>query len=146
MAELKTKENDASVDEFIDAVSDETKRADARAVCALMAEATGEPARMWGASIVGFGHYHYRYASGREGDWFLVGFSPRARNLTLYVMPGFANYGELLERLGKHKTGKSCLYVNKLADVDEAALRELVFESVAFMREKYPSEPSGDAP
>lgn len=138
MAEVKTKENDASVDAFLAGVEDERKRADAEAVRALMEELSGAPARMWGANIVGFGHYHYRYASGREGDWFRVGFSPRKRNLTLYIMAGFGAYEGLLGRLGKHRTGKSCLYVNKLADVDAGALRELVAASLDHMRELYP--------
>ncbi|NDJ60850.1 MAG: DUF1801 domain-containing protein [Chloroflexi bacterium] len=95
---------------------------------ALMQEVTGEPPVMWG-SIVGFGRYHYRYASGREGDWFLAGFAPRKQNLSLYITAGFDEYGELLEKLGKHKIGKACLYIKKLADVDETVLRELVKRS-----------------
>lgn len=93
---------------------------------------------MWGSSIVGFGSYHYQYASGREGDWPIVGFSPRKQNLTLYIMNGFDRYESLLARLGKHKTGKSCLYLNKLEDVDLQLLRELIQESVAYMKNKYP--------
>ena len=103
----------------------------------LMREVTGEPPKMWGASIVGFGSYHYRYASGREGDWLVVGFAPRKQNLVIYIMPGFARYGALLARLGKFRTGKSCLYVNKLDDVDPDVLEELVRESVAEMRRRY---------
>jgi hypothetical protein len=91
---------------------------------------------MWGPSIIGYGDHHYVYESGREGDWFLVGFSPRKRNLVLYIMPGFAAYAELLEQLGKHKTGKSCLYINKLADVDVKVLTKLVRESVKHMKNK----------
>ena len=94
-----------------------------------MAEETGEPPRMWGASIVGFGSYHYAYASGREGDWMALGFSPRKANLTLYLMDGFGGYGELLDRLGKHSTGKSCLYIKRLSDVDVDVLREMVRRS-----------------
>ena len=100
-----------------------------------------EPARMWGTSIVGFGSYHFKYDSGREGDWFLTGFAPRKQSLTLYVMPGFEHYEQLLARLGKHKIGKSCLYINKLADVDMQVLRELIAESVAHMRRSYPVSP-----
>ena len=99
-----------------------------------MSEITGEPAEMWGGSIIGFGSYHYVYESGREGDWFLTGFAPRKQSLTLYIMPGFEHYDDLLARLGKHKIGRSCLYINKLADVDMDVLRELVAESVSHMR------------
>ena len=137
MAELETKESEASVEAFLASVPDEQQRADARAVCALMGEVTGQPPKMWGKSMVGFGRYHYRYASGREGDWFVVGFSPRKRDLTLYIMPGFRAYEGLLAKLGKHKTGKSCLYLKRLSDVDGAVLRELVTRSVAHMRETH---------
>ena len=140
MSDMKTKPTDASVDAFIDAIPDERKREDARAVAALMAEVTGTPAKMWGSSIVGFGSYHYRYASGREGDFMETGFSPRKQALTLYIMAGFSAYPDLLARLGKHSTGKSCLYIKRLADVDLAVLRELVERSVAFIRKKYPSD------
>ena len=119
------------------AIEDERKRADARTVAGIMRDATGDEPRMWGPGIVGFGSYHYKYASGREGDWMLTGFSPRARNLTLYIMSGFREYEDLLARLGKHKTGKSCLYVNKLDDVDLDVLRELVERSVRYMAEAH---------
>jgi len=132
MAEPKTKKTAASVTAFIDAVDNEVRRADAKAVLRLMKDVTGEKAAMWGPSIVGFGAY--RSAS---GDWPIVGFSPRKSNLVLYIMPGFAQYEALLKKLGKHKTGKSCLYLNKLADVDMAVLRELVERSVAHMRAKH---------
>lgn len=134
MAELKTQENDASVEDFLNRVPDENKRADSFKVLQWMQEESGEPPRMWGDSIVGFGRYRYRYASGRTGEWPLVGFSPRKQNLTLYIMSGFDQYEDLRARLGKHKVGKSCLYVNKLTDVDEAALRELIRHSVDHMR------------
>ena len=134
MAELKTKENDQSVEAFLSSIDDVQKQADCRALVAIMQEATGAAPRMWGDSIVGFGHYHYKYASGREGDWFLTGFAPRKQNLTLYIMAGFDNYEALLGRLGKHTTGKSCLYVKRLADVDMPVLTELVVESVAHMK------------
>lgn len=138
MTELKTKENDASVTDFLNGVADERKRVDAFKVMHLMQEETGESPRMWGDSIVGFGHYHYKYASGREGEWPLVAFSPRKQNLTLYIMAGFDQYEELRARLGKHKVGKSCLYVNKLTDLDETALRELIRLSVDHMRATNP--------
>ena len=134
MAELKTKENDQSVEAFLAGIEDAQKQADCRTLVAIMQEATGAAPRMWGESIVGFGHYHYKYASGREGDWFLTGFAPRKQNLTLYIMAGFDNYEALLSKLGKHSTGKSCLYVKRLADVDMPVLTELVVESVAHMK------------
>ena len=138
MAKMKTTPTEASVDAYIDAVEDAQKREDCRAVAAMMAEVTGAPARMWGSSIVGFGSYHYRYASGREGDFMETGFAARKRELTLYVMAGFSEYGDLLAKLGKHKTGKSCLYIKRLADVDEDVLREVVERSVAWIRARYP--------
>ena len=137
MSQLKTTQNDADVNEFLDAVENPRRRADARQVLDLIQAVTGEPPKMWGTSIVGFGSYHYRYASGREGDWPIVGFSPRKQNLVIYIMPGFSDYGELLGRLGKYRTGKSCLYINKLEDVDLTLLEELVRESVAEMRRRY---------
>lgn len=103
----------------------------------LMEELTGMEAKMWGASIVGFGDYHYQYESGREGDFFKVGFSPRKQNLTLYIMPGFDRYEDLMAKLGIFKTGKSCLYLKKLEDVNAEVLRELIVESVRYMNEKY---------
>lgn len=138
MAELKTKKNDASVEAFIDSVAHDKRREDCRTVAALMTEITGEPPSMWGSSIIGFGAYHYRYASGREGEWPLTGLSPRKQSLTLYIMAGFSRYESLLGQLGKHKTGKSCLYINKLEDVDMAVLRTLIEESVAFLRQSKP--------
>lgn len=130
MTELKTRPTDASVARFLDGVPDAAMRDDCRALVAMMEKASGEPPRMWGSSIVGFGSYHYKYDSGREGDWFLTGFAPRKQDLTLYIMPGFERYGELLGRLGRHKTGKSCLYIKRLADVDLDVLEELVTRSV----------------
>ena len=138
MAKMKTTPTQASVDAYIDAVEDARKRTDCRAVAAMMAEVTGAPARMWGPSIVGFGSYHYRYASGREGDFMETGFAARKRAVTLYIMAGFSEYGDLLAKLGKHHTGKSCLYVKCLADVDQAVLREMVERSVAWIRARYP--------
>ncbi len=139
MSDMKTQPTAASVDVFLDAVEDERKREDARTVAAMMAEITGAPAQMWGSSIVGFGSYHYRYESGREGDFMETGFSPRQRALTLYIMAGFSEYGDLLAKLGKHTTGKSCLYVKRLSDVDQDVLRQLVERSVQYLRDKYPS-------
>ncbi len=131
MVELKTKQNKASVTGFLRGIEDPQRRKDCRAVLELMKEVTGSRPKMWGDSIVGFGSYHYKYASGREGDWFVTGFSPRKANLTLYIMAGFSRYKELLAKLGKHKTGVSCLYIKRLADVDLAILRQLVEDSFA---------------
>ena len=138
MAELKTKATDASVEAFLHGVESEKKREDAFAILALMAEVTGEPPKLWGSSIIGFGSYHYKYASGHEGDACLTGFSPRKQNLVLYILAGFDQYDALLAKLGKYKTGKSCLYINKLADIDQTVLRELVSQSVAHMRATNP--------
>jgi hypothetical protein len=126
MAELKTQRTDASVAEFLAGVADPRRRAEAEAVCALMTEETGVEPAMWGTSIVGFGSYDYRYGSGRTGTWPAVGLSPRKANLTVYLSAGFDEYADLLARLGRHSTGKSCLYLTKLSDVDLDALRELV--------------------
>ena len=138
MSDLKTRPTDASVEAFLDAVDDERRRSDARVVAGMMAEITGSTGVMWGSSIVGFGTYHYRYASGREGTFFETGFSPRKRALTLYVMAGFSEYADLLGGLGRHTTGKSCLYVRRLADVDLDVLRDLLARSVDYVRAKYP--------
>lgn len=133
MAELKTKPNEQSVTAFLQAVPDERKREDSFAILELMKEVTGQEPKMWGDSIVGFGNYHYKYATGREGDWFVTGFSPRKQNLTLYIMSGFDEYEALLTQLGKYKTGNACLYINKLADVDREVLKELIEKSVAHL-------------
>lgn len=137
MAELKTKPTDGSVEAFLNRIPDETKRRDAFTVLELMRQATQEEPVMWGDSIVGFGSYHYKYASGREGDWFLIGFSPRKQNLTLYIMDGFDGYDELLQALGKHRTGKSCLYLKRLAQIHLPALEELIQRSVQHMVETH---------
>ena len=137
MSDLKTTPNNASVEDFLNQVEPEQKRQDAFEILRMMKEVTGAEPQMWGPSIVGFGSYRYKYDSGREGDWFLVGFSPRKQNLTLYIMAGFKRYEELLAKLGKHKTGKSCLYLNKLADVDQKVLREMVAASVEYLSKKY---------
>jgi hypothetical protein len=136
MAEAKTQPTKASVAAFLKAVPDEQRRKDGQAVAKLMQEITGEKPVMWGPSIVGFGKYRYRYASGQEGEWPIAGFSPRKSDLVLYIMPGFDRYEALLAKLGRHKTGKSCLYLRKLSDADPAVLRELVSLSVAAMEKK----------
>ncbi len=134
MAKLKTSKNDGDVYDFLNAVENEKKREDCFKILELMQEITGEPPKMWGNSIVGFGDYHFRYDSGREGEWFLSAFSPRKENLTLYIMAGFRRYDELMAKLGKYKTGRSCLYIKKIEDIDWAVLRELVEQSVAHVR------------
>jgi len=133
MAELKTKKNDASVKEFIDAIPDVQKREDSRALLQIMKQVTKKQPKMWGTSIVGFGSYHYKYASGREGDWPVTAFSPRKQDLTLYIMSGFSGKAGLMAKLGKHKTGKACLYLKRLSDVDSAVLKKLIEESVKQM-------------
>ena len=132
-AEAKTKPNDQSVEGFLNKVPDDKKRQDSFAILELMKQVTGEEPIMWGDSIVGFGTYKYKYASGKEGEWPVTGFSPRKQNLTLYIMSGFDEYDELLENLGVHSTGKSCLYIKKLEDVDQDVLRDLVSKSVEHM-------------
>ena len=129
MAENKTKVNDGNVEAFLHSVENKQRRDDSFAVLDLMRDALGEPPKMWGPSIVGFGSYTYKYKSGREGEWMLVGFSPRKQALTIYVMSGFDEYADLMAKLGKHKTGKSCLYIKKLSDVDQDVLKELVVKS-----------------
>ncbi|NJN83298.1 MAG: DUF1801 domain-containing protein [Caldilineaceae bacterium] len=138
MAENKTQPTDESVEAFLDRVSDEKKRQDCLTLLKLMHEVTGQAPQMWGTSIVGFGRFHYRYASGREGEMPLIGFSPRKQNLTLYIMDGFDEYDRLLEKLGKHSTGKSCLYIKRLDDVDLPTLQRLIVESVKHMVESNP--------
>lgn len=130
MSENKTKPTEQDVDGFLDSISDTQRRADCQAIVALMREATGAAPRMWGANIVGFGDHHYRYASGRAGDTFITGFSPRKQNMTLYLSYGFDQHGDLLARLGKHSTGKACLYIKRLADIDQIVLRELFKRTV----------------
>ena len=128
--ELKTKVNAASVEGFLNSVTDEQKREDCFEILKIMKQVTKEAPKMWGSSIVGFGSYHYKGASGREGDWLLTGFSPRKQNLTLYIMGGFDSHKDLLKKLGKYKTSVGCLYIKKLDDVDKKVLKELVAESV----------------
>ena len=134
-AELKTKVNEASVTNFIDSVEDEQKRKDCFEILKLMKQITKEEPKMWGASIVGFGSYHYKGKSGREGDWMLTGFSPRKQNLTLYLMGGFDTHADLLQKLGKFTTGAGCLYIKKLDDVDKKVLKELEQASVKRMKQ-----------
>lgn len=131
MSDLKTTRHDGDVIAFIESVDNERRKRDSFVVLELMRDVTGQEPEMWGPAIVGFDSYRYKYESGREGEWFRVGFSPRKQNLTLYIMPGFEQYAGLLDRLGKHKIGKSCLYINKLDDVDLDVLRELIAQSVA---------------
>ena len=140
MADLKTKENDANVEAFLQNVEDEKKREDSFKVLALIEDVTGQKAKMWGASIVGCGSYRYKYATGREGDWMMIGFSPRKANLTLYIAGGFEPHTSLMEKLGKHKTGKGCLYINKLADVNENVLKQLLKDSMLYVKEQHPPQ------
>ena len=137
MAELKTKKNKASVTDFMNGISDPQKRKDCRAIARMMREATGKRAKMWGSSIVGYDSYDYAYASGQSGEWPITGFSPRARNISIYIMSGFKGQAALLKKLGKHKTGASCLYIKRLDDVDEKVLSRLIRDSVKAMRRKY---------
>jgi hypothetical protein len=130
MSEPKTRPTDQEVEVFLAGIADDRQRRDCRTIMGLMREVTGTEPRMWGPSIVGFGQYHYRYASGREGDWPLTGFSPRKQNLTVYLAYGLEQHADLLERLGKHKVGKACLYLKSLDAVDQGALRELIRRSV----------------
>ena len=138
MAAPKTQANDASVEGFLAGVDNERRREETRVIIKLMERVTGHPAKMWGTSIIGFDTYHYKYASGREGDWMISGVSPRKAALTIYVMAGFSRYPDLMEKLGKYKTGSSCLYVNKLDDVNMGVLEALITRSVTDMREMYP--------
>jgi Domain of unknown function (DU1801) len=138
MAANETVQTSADVDAFVAAIADETQRADALTLCALMEQLSGEPPRMWGPSIIGFGSYHYKYESGREGDSLRIGFSPRKGQTVLYIVNGFAGHAELLARLGKHKTGKSCLYIKWLSDIDMAALEAMITASLRHMAAVYP--------
>jgi len=135
MAEIKTRKNAASIEEFIAAVANDTRREDAEAVLKLMQKVTGKKPRMWGPTIIGFDEYHYRYDSGHEGDMCMIGFSPRASALTLYTLPAFDGREELLSNLGKHKEGKGCLYINKLADVDLKVLETIIRTAYQWMQQ-----------
>jgi nucleoid DNA-binding protein len=136
MAELKTKINNSSVEKFLNSVEDDQKRKDSLTILNMMKKISKEVPKMWGPNIVGFGKYDYKYKSGREGAWFLTGFSPRKQNLTIYIMSGFKRYNDLMKNLGKYKTGSSCLYIKKLEDVDMKVLKELISESVKHMKNK----------
>lgn len=136
MAELKTKPTTESVQDFLDRISDPERRQDCFAVAKVMEEITGEKPKMWGPSIVGFGTYHYKYASGREGDWPVTGFSPRKKDLTLYIMMGFEKHDELMKQLGKHSVGKSCLYIKRLSDIHVPTLKKLIKASVKQLRDQ----------
>lgn len=137
MAELKTKETKASVREFLASLDDKQKRADCKVIARMMREATGKKAKMWGKTIVGFDKYDYKYASGQSGTFMITGFSPRVQNLVVYIMPGFSKYAGLMKKLGKYKTGKSCLYIKRLEDVDQNVLARLIRMSVKDMYRKY---------
>jgi hypothetical protein len=139
MAEVKTKENNRSVDDFLNVIDNDQKRNDCFELLKIMTETTKEPPKMWGDSIVGFGSYHYKYDSGHEGDSCLTGFSPRKQNISVYIMKGFEKREELLQKLGKHKTGSACLYINKLGDVNTTVLKALIKESFDYMKKKYKS-------
>lgn len=140
MAANKTQETDADVQAFVDAVPDAGQRVDAAAIIALMSNASGHPPKMWGPSIIGFGSYHYRYDSGRAGDMCRIGFSPRKGQTVLYIVTGFPEHAAIMARLGTYKTGKSCLYVKRLADIDMGVLGELVTASLAEMDRRYPPD------
>ena len=142
MAENKTQATDVSVSDFIAAVDHPTRKADAAVLDALFRKVTGWQPQMWGPTMVGYGSYHYVYDSGREGDFLATGFSPRMANLSIYIMPGYADFSEILSRLGKHKIGKSCLYINKLADVDLDVLEELIRAGLKDLDAKWPVQPS----
>lgn len=139
MAEPKTKATKASVTEFIRNIPDVKKRGDCKKIARMMREATGKRAKMWGTSIVGYDQYDYNYESGRSGTWPITGFSPRAQNISVYIMPGFETYKPLMKKLGKYKTGVSCLYIKSLDDVDKTVLARLIRDSVREMRRRYPS-------
>lgn len=135
MAELKTKPTQVSVEDFLNQISDEERRQDCFTVAKIMEEVTGSKPKMWGPSIVGFGSYHYKYASGREGDWMVTGFSPRKKDLTLYLMMGFEKHPELMKQLGKHSAGKSCLYIKRLSDIHLPTLKKLIKASVKQLKD-----------
>jgi len=138
MAENKTQPTAVKPADFVEAVEHPVRREDARTLLALMERITGWEPQMWGPAIIGFGTYHYTYESGREGEFMRTGFSPRKANMVVYIMPGYSDYSEKLARLGKHKLGKSCLYINKLADVDMAVLEEIIRAGLDDMAKKYP--------
>ncbi len=137
MAELKTRKNTKSVEAFLKSIVDDGRRKDCREIARLMEKIVGDKPSMWGDSIVGFGSYRYKYASGREGDWLLTGFSPRKKDLTLYIMSDLGRYSDLLKELGKFKTGKSCMYVKRLQDIDLKVLEELIKKAIVDLSARY---------
>jgi hypothetical protein len=137
MAEMKTKENNENVEKFLNTVEDISKRKDCFEIAELMKKASDFEPKMWGNAIVGFGRYHYKYESGREGDMCLIGFSPRKKNITMYIMAGIDSQRDLLDKLGKHKTSKGCLYINKLSDIDKNILTKLMKNAIAYLKSKY---------
>lgn len=137
MSTLKTQRTDASVADYLAGVTPDYRRRDATTVLKMMRRLTDEEPKMWGTSLVGFGSYRYRYKSGKEGEWFLTGLSPRKQALTIYIMPGFSEFDRLMQRLGKFTTGKSCLYIKKLEDIDTGVLETLIERSVAMMKARY---------
>ncbi len=142
MAQNKTRATDLSVQAFLEATENPKRREDAFALDALFRRITGYQPKMWGPSMVGYGSYHYIYESGREGDFLATGFAPRKANLSIYIMPGYQDYSSILARLGKHKTGKSCLYLNNLSDVDLSVLEELILTGLADLGAKWPVTPT----
>lgn len=136
----KTIKNSGSVESYLAAIESEDRQADVREINRMMADICGWEPKMWGPSIVGFGDYHYKYDSGREGDYFRLGYSSRAQNITIYIMPGYQDFDDELARLGKHKMGKSCLYIKRLSDVDKGVLKEMLQKGLDIMAEKYPLE------
>lgn len=137
MSENKTQPTEASVTTFLDGIADSGKKDDTQTIVKIMERVSGYPPKMWGESLIGFGQYTYTYKSGRTGEWSLVGVSPRARNISIYIMPGFDQYQDLMQQLGKFKVGRSCLYINKLQDVDIQVLETLIERSVKDMKERY---------
>jgi hypothetical protein len=140
MSENKTKKTNESIEKYINSIKDENVKKDCYTIIKLMQAITKEEPKMWGSSIIGFGDYHYKYASGREGDFFLTGFSSRKQNLALYLMGGLENQKDLLKKLGKHKTGKSCLYIKSLNDIDKKVLKEMIVQSVKETKKLYPDK------
>ncbi len=136
-ADNKTQPTAVDVADFLNSIEHEPRRADGFALLDLFNRVTGLKPKMWGPSIIGYGRYHYRYESGREGDFLITGFSPRKSALSIYIMPGYRDMSDKLARLGKHRTGKSCLYINKLADIDPAVLEEIVLDGVAYVKANY---------
>lgn len=143
MSDLKTKRTDASVQEYLDAIEDSRRKKDCLAIHKMMQRISGCKGSMWGDSMVGYGSYHYKYKSGREGDWFLAGFANRKQSISIYFMSGFSSYDDLLSKLGKHKTGKSCLYIKTMDDIDEKILEQMIRSSITFIQQKYGDTDAG---